>query len=58
MNLNEMRDRLRKDLHDEGAQNQRWTDGELDRHIERAVSDFSLSVPLEATATSPPEPSP
>ncbi len=48
MNLTEMRDRLRKDLHDEDPQNQRWTDAELDRHIQRAVSDFSLSVPLEA----------
>jgi hypothetical protein len=48
MNLSEMRGRLRKDLHDEDAANQRWTDGELDRHIQRAVRDFSLSVPLEA----------
>jgi len=51
MNLSEMRDRLRKDLHDEDAQNQRWTDAELDRHIQRAVRDFSLSVPLEAKTT-------
>ena len=48
MNLSEMRDRLRKDLHDEDPQNQRWTDAELDRHIQRAVQEFSLSVPLEA----------
>ena len=48
MNLSEMRDRLRKDLHDEDATNQRWTDAELDRHIQRAVDEFSLSVPLEA----------
>jgi len=51
MNLTEMRDRLRKDLHDEDPQNQRWTDAELDRHIQRAVGDFSLSVPLEAKTT-------
>ena len=51
MNLTEMRDRLRKDLHDEDTQNQRWTDAELDRHIQRAVGDFSLSVPLEAKTT-------
>jgi hypothetical protein len=51
MNLSEMRGRLRKDLHDEDATNQRWTDGELDRHIGRAVREFSLSVPLEAKAT-------
>src|SRR3990170_1525222 len=51
MNLSEMRGRLRKDLHDENPATQRWTDGELDRHIQRAVRDFSLSVPLEAKTT-------
>jgi hypothetical protein len=51
MNLSDMRDRLRADLHDEDAANQRWTDSELDRHIERAVRDFSLSMPLEAKTT-------
>jgi hypothetical protein len=51
MNLSEMRGRLRKDLHDEDAANQRWTDGELDRHIQRAVRDLSLSVSLEAKTT-------
>jgi len=51
MNLSEMRGRLRKDLHDEDTANQRWTDGELDRHIQRAVRDFSLSVSLEAKTT-------
>jgi hypothetical protein len=51
MNLSEMRDRLRKDLHDEDPQNQRWTDAELDRHIQRAVREFGLSVPLEAKTT-------
>ena len=48
MNLSEMRDRLRTDLHDEDATNERWTDAELDRHIGRTVREFSLSVPLEA----------
>jgi len=51
MNLSEMRGRLRKDLHDEDTANQRWTDGELDRHIQRAVRDLSLSAPLEAKTT-------
>lgn len=50
MNLSDMRTRLRKDLHDEDAANYRWTDGELDRHVQRAVRDFSLAAPLEATA--------
>jgi hypothetical protein len=51
MNLSDMRDRLRKDLHDEDPANQRWTDAELDRHIQRAVREFGLSVPLEAKTT-------
>lgn len=51
MNLSDLRARIRKDLHDEDAANYRWTDGELDRHIQRAVRDFSLAVPLEATAS-------
>jgi len=51
MNLSEMRNRLRQDLHDEDATNERWTDAELDRHIQRTVREFSLSVPLEAKTT-------
>ncbi len=48
MDLPTMRGRLRKDLHDEDAANYRWTDGELDRHIQRTVREFSLAAPLEA----------
>jgi len=51
MDLTQMRGRLRKDLHDEDSANYRWTDGELDRHTQRAVRDFSLSTPLEAKST-------
>lgn len=51
MNLPTLRARLRKDLHDEDAANYRWTDAELDRHIQHAVREFSLAVPLEAKAT-------
>jgi hypothetical protein len=51
MDLSEMRAQVRTDLHDEDPQNQRWTDGELDRHIQRTVREFSLSVPLEAKTT-------
>lgn len=51
MNLSEMRARLRRDLHDEDAGNYRWTDSELDRHIERAVRELSLAAPREAKAT-------
>jgi hypothetical protein len=50
MNLPEMRSRLRKDLHDEDSANYRWTDGELDRHVQRTVREFSLALPLEAKA--------
>jgi hypothetical protein len=51
MNLSDMRARLRTDLHDEDPQDERWTDAELDRHVERAVRDFSLALPLEAKTT-------
>ncbi|MFQ5925275.1 MAG: hypothetical protein ACE5IE_04705 [Dehalococcoidia bacterium] len=51
MNLTLMRARLRKDLHDEDANNYRWSDEELNRHIEHAVRELSLAVPLEAKAT-------
>ncbi|MFH1484529.1 MAG: hypothetical protein ABIH46_00515 [Chloroflexota bacterium] len=49
MNLSEMRTRVRKDLHDEDSQ--RWTDSELDRHIEHALREMSLAIPLESKAT-------
>ena len=51
MNLAQMRALLRKDLRDEDSANYRWTDGELDRHVQRAVRDFSLASPLEAKTT-------
>ena len=51
MNLAEMRTRVRRDLHDEDANNYRWTDSELDRHLDHALGEFSLAVPLQAKAT-------
>jgi len=51
MNLNDMRARIRKDLRDEDSQNYRWTDSELNRHIDHALRELSLSCPLEAKAT-------
>ena len=51
MNLNDMRSRIRKDLHDEDSQNYRWTDSELNRHIDHALRELSLSCPLETKAT-------
>ncbi len=41
MNLTDMRTLVRRDLHDEDATSYRWTNDELDRHIARALKDFS-----------------
>jgi len=51
MDMATMRARLRQDLHDEDASDYRWTDAELDRHIQHALREFSLACPLEAKAT-------
>jgi len=51
MNLSELRTIVRRDLHDEDAENYRWTDDELDRHIAHAAKDFSGALPLEQKAT-------
>ena len=53
MNLTEMIALVRKDLHDEDSNNYQWSDTELTRHINRAVSEFSEKVPLPAKATLP-----
>ena len=50
MDLSQMRTRVRRDLHDEDAQSYRWSDDELDRHIDHAVRELSLALPLEAKA--------
>ncbi len=46
-----MRTRLRRDLHDEDPSHQRWSDAELDRHLQRAVTELSWAVPREAAIT-------
>ena len=51
MNLSEMRTIVRRDLHDEDANNYRWTNDELDRHIGHAVKSFSEHLPYEQKAT-------
>lgn len=51
MNLSDMRNIVRRDLHDEDAANYRWTNDELDRHITHAVKDFSEAIPNEQKAT-------
>ena len=50
MNLGEMRTIVRRDLHDEDANNYRWTDNELDRHIVHTVKDFSEAICYEQKA--------
>ncbi len=50
MNLSEMRALVRRDLHDEDPANYRWTDDELDRHVSRALREYSGALPLEDTA--------
>lgn len=50
-NLATIRATVRTDLHDEDAANERWTDDELDRHVRRALLEYSLVSPLEAKAT-------
>jgi hypothetical protein len=51
MNLTEMINLVRKDLHDEDSGNYRWSDGELTRHINRAVKELSEKVPSPVRAT-------
>ena len=51
MDLAAMRSRVRSDLRDTDSSNERWSDDELTRHIQRALQELSLAAPLEATAT-------
>lgn len=49
--LSTIRANVRKDLRDEDATNQRWTDAVLDRHIQRALREYSMVSPLEKKTT-------
>jgi len=54
--LADIRSRIRADLHDTDPGNERWSDSQLDRHIERALRDLSAAVPREESiqlATTP-----
>jgi hypothetical protein len=53
MNLEEMKTAVRRDLHDEDAANYRWTDDEIERHIEHALRLFSLSLPYDDSLITP-----
>ncbi len=50
-NLSEMRQLVRRDLHDEDPADYRWTDLELERHIGRALREFSQAIPDEQRVT-------
>lgn len=47
MDLATMVTRVRRDLKDEDAANYQWTDDEIERHIARALSEFSFAMPLD-----------
>lgn len=51
MNLPHIRTLVRRDLRDDDPANQRWSDDELDRHIQHAVHDLGRAAPLESVAT-------
>lgn len=51
MNLADMRAIVRRDLHDEDSGSYRWTNDEIDRHILRAVKEYSQALPREQRAT-------
>lgn len=44
-------DRVRQDLHDEDSSGYRWTDEHLQRHIERAIREYSLASPRQRKTT-------
>jgi hypothetical protein len=50
MDLNEMRNLVRRDLRDNDPEQYVWSDDELNGHIASAVRDFSEALPLEQKA--------
>lgn len=48
--LADIRTRVRQDLHDTEATAYRWSDSQIDRHIEHALADVSLFAPRELSA--------
>jgi len=53
MDIDTMRTMVRRDLKDEDAENYRWSDDELDRHIAHTVKELSEAMPLPIKATLP-----
>ncbi len=53
MTLTQLRAAVRRDLRDEDPAGYRWSDGELDRHIDHALRELSQAIPREAEITLP-----
>ena len=51
MDIAQMRALVRRDLRDDDPASQRWTDDELDRHVQHAVHDLGRAAPVESVAT-------
>lgn len=49
--LSTIRTLVRRDLKDEDSANYRWADDEIDRAVDKALSDYSLYRPLEQKST-------
>jgi hypothetical protein len=49
--IDDIRTRIRQDLHDTDSAAYRWPDDQLDRHITHALDELSRAIPLELTAT-------
>ncbi len=49
--IDDLRDRLRQELHDEDSGAYRWTDAVLDRHLTRATRELSFVWPDEHKTT-------
>ena len=49
--IDDLRDRLRQELHDEDSGAYRWTDAVLDRHLTRAARELSFVWPDEHKTT-------
>ena len=56
MDLTTMRILVRRNLHDEDANNYRWTNDELDCHVAHAVNVYSNASPLEQSIVLPTTP--
>jgi hypothetical protein len=53
MTLSQLRAAVRRDLRDEDPGDYRWSDDELDRHIDHALRELSQAIPREAETTLP-----